>query len=82
MLVSDYKHIEYKNMRLIISQNPRLQGKFFKKGIVVAMRYDINCIFSFDFDDIKLGRERDSINDPEAVKKLCSQMFAYVLNNY
>lgn len=46
------------------------------------MRYNINCKYSFDFDDINLGRDRDSINDPQAVKKLCSQMLAYILNNY
>ena len=46
------------------------------------MRYNINCKYSFDLDDLVLGRDRDSVNDPDALKKLCSQMFSYVLNNY
>lgn len=83
MLVNDYEVIEYPKMRLIVSNNPRLGGgKIFKKQILVGMRYPLNCKYSFDFEDIILGRDRDSINDPEQLRTLCSQLFAYILNDY
>lgn len=63
-LVKDYSVISYGKMSLIISNNPLLQGKIFKKGILVGMRYNCDSPYSYDFDDIVLGRDRDSINDP------------------
>lgn len=63
-LVKDYSVISYGKMSLVISNNPLLKGKIFKKGILVAMRYDCDSPYSYDLDDIVLGRDRDSINDP------------------
>lgn len=70
-------------MRLIISNNPKIGGgKIFKKGVLVGMRFKLDTKYSFDFEDIVLGRDRDSINDPEQLRQLCSLLFATILNNY
>lgn len=81
-LIKDYSVITSGKMSLIISSNPLLKGKIFKKGILVAMRYNCNSPYSYDLDDIVLGRDRDSINDPEQLKHLQSAIHAYVLNNH
>lgn len=81
-MVADYQVVEYPRMRLILSTNPALQGKIFKKGILIAMRYSIDSKFSYDLDDIVLGRDRDSINDYEQLKHLQSKLHALVLNDH
>lgn len=84
MLVQDYQVIEYPKMRLIISNNPLLKGgKIFKKGVLVGMRYKLaSDDYSYDFDEIVLGRDRDSINDPHQLKELCSELYANILRDY
>lgn len=83
MLVTDYEIIEFPQMRLIISDNARLRGgKVFKKTILVPLRFRLDSCYSYDFDQIELGRERDSINDPKQLKDLCSGLYANILNNY
>jgi hypothetical protein len=66
--------ITFGKKALIISNNPLLQGKIFKKGILVAMRYNSDSPYSYDLDDIVLGRDRDSVNDPEQLRRLRSQL--------
>jgi hypothetical protein len=83
MLVSDYQVIEYPQKRLIISNNPLLMGgRIFKKGVLVGMRYRLNSNYCYDLDDIKLGRDRDSINDPHQLKELCSELYANIVADY
>lgn len=79
-LVSDYQEISFGMSTLIISKNPLLKGKVFKKGILVALRYPLDSPYSYNLDDLKLGRERDSINDPEQFKVLTSKLHASILN--
>lgn len=69
-------------MRLIISNDEKLKNKIYKKGILVGMRFNAGSIYSYDLDDINLGRDRDSINDPDNLKKLLSQLHANILNDY
>lgn len=75
--------IVFPGMRIIIPKDPknnRLVGKLFKKGILVGMRYNINSNYSYDFDNITLGRDRDSINDPTQLKILMSVLHVRILN--
>lgn len=55
-LVNDYSVITYGTKSLIISSNPMLKGKIFKKGILVALRYNCDSPYSYNLDDITLGR--------------------------
>ncbi len=83
MLVEDYEIIPFPKMRLIISSNSRLSGgKIFKKQVLIGMTFKLNTKYCFDFEDIVIGRDRNSINDPNQLRVLCSQLFAYILNNY
>lgn len=83
MLVEDYEIIQFPKMRLIISSNSRLSGgKIFKKQVLIGMTFKLNTKYCFDFEDIVIGRDRNSINDPNQLRVLCSQLFAYILNNY
>lgn len=59
-MVNNYKLIEFPGMRLIISEDENLKNKLYKKGILVGMRFNVGSIYSYDFDDITLGRDRDS----------------------
>lgn len=45
------------------------------------MRFNVGSIYSYDLDDINLGRDRDSINDPENLRHLLSQLHANILND-
>lgn len=74
--------IEYPGMRLIISEDENLKNKLYKKGILVGMRFNVGSIYSYDFDDITLGRDRDSINDPHQLKDLLSKLHAFILNDH
>ena len=83
MLVEDYEIIKFPKMRLILSSNPRLSGgKIFKKQVLIGMTFKLNTKYSFDFEDIVIGRDRNSINDPNQLRHLCSQLFANILNDY
>lgn len=81
-MVKNYKIIEYPKMRLIISDDEKLKNRIYKKGILVAMRFNVGSIYSYDLDEITLGRDRDSVNDPHQLKDLLSKLHAYILNDH
>ncbi len=80
-MVKNYKIIEYPGMRLIVSEDEKLRNKLYKKGILVGMRFNVGSIYSYDLDDITIGRDRDSVNDPHQLKDLLSKLHAYILND-
>lgn len=46
------------------------------------MRFNVDSIYSYDFDEITLGRDRDSVNDPEQLRHLLSKIHAFILNDH
>ena len=45
------------------------------------MRYNCDSPYSYDLDDIVLGRDRDSINDPHQLWRLQSSLHTEILKN-